>query len=437
MTGDETEILTEQTERIRASGALGRSSVLAQLFDFLLQRTLAGQPPKEVEIAHALFSPTAEQEAPDASVRVYIHRLRRKLADYYLHEDPLSAHVVTIPKGDYRLHIAPRVTKAVPPDAPASVPPPHDGHRPLASLRRWIGPAGWGLLALAIIFWAISPPPMNASQLAAAKAHDVAPWRGLGEHGRPVLIVVGDYYIFGGSHNGMDIDHLIREFDVNTPADLNRYIAMDPDNRSQFQDVGLYYLPVGAAEAIRRVAPLLDAGAGRPTRTVPMSELMPDQLKSTDIVYVGYLSGLGLLRDAVFRASRLSVGQSYDELIDRKTGKRYTAEALSFGNLGGPRRDYSYIAAMPGPNGNRIVVIAGTRDVALQQAAELATDSKVLEGLRRRVGDAASFEALYEVQGIGNTNVGGHLVFAGATKAGRVWRSEPAVPETFPDQMPK
>ena len=41
------------------------------------------------------------------------------------------------------------------------------------------------------------------------------------------------------------------------------------------------------------------------------------------LVYLGYLSGLGGLRDPMFSGSRFAVGSSYDEIIDKQTGRHY------------------------------------------------------------------------------------------------------------------
>ena len=74
--------LTAEAARFRASGDLGRSEPLIRLFDFLLERSLVGRVPKEIEIAQEVFGKTADFDVmADASVRVYIHRLRRKLGD--------------------------------------------------------------------------------------------------------------------------------------------------------------------------------------------------------------------------------------------------------------------------------------------------------------------------------------------------------------------
>ena len=44
-----------EVERVRASGALGSSGRLIELFDYLVARSEEDRPPKEAEIALAIF----------------------------------------------------------------------------------------------------------------------------------------------------------------------------------------------------------------------------------------------------------------------------------------------------------------------------------------------------------------------------------------------
>ena len=71
-------------------------------------------------------------------------------------------------------------------------------------------------------------------------------------------------------------------------------------------------------------------------------------------------------------------------------------------------RDYGYMAAFTGPAGNRFLVIAGERDIGVMQMAEIATSAKTLAALKSDA--AAGLEALYEVDGVGRTNVGAKAV---------------------------
>ena len=72
--------LRAHAQGVRASHVLGRSPLMHRLFDFLLECSLAGRTPKEMEVGVEVFGKqVASEGAPDAMVRVYIHKLRRKL----------------------------------------------------------------------------------------------------------------------------------------------------------------------------------------------------------------------------------------------------------------------------------------------------------------------------------------------------------------------
>ena len=104
-------------DEVRSSGVLGRSDTVPRLFAYLLQQSREGRVPKELEIAHAVFNKDERFDvATDSIVRVYVHKLRRKLEDHYSRTPDRPRLVV--PKGEYRLVVeAPGVTleSAAPP----------------------------------------------------------------------------------------------------------------------------------------------------------------------------------------------------------------------------------------------------------------------------------------------------------------------------------
>ena len=93
-----------EVERIRASGALGAGGRLVELFDYLVARSSGDRPPKEAEIALAVFGKSdADSMRDDPVARVYIHRLRKRLDEFYLRSGASSGVRLDIPKGDYRI----------------------------------------------------------------------------------------------------------------------------------------------------------------------------------------------------------------------------------------------------------------------------------------------------------------------------------------------
>ncbi len=116
----------------------------------------------------------------------------------------------------------------------------------------------------------------------------------------PIVIVVGDYYIFGETDESMNVKRMIREFEINSHRELEQYAQDHPEVADRYMDLGLTYLPTAVAPALRELMPIL-ASAGKRVRVLLASEMTPDLLTRADIVYVGYLSGMGNVTAGDFR----------------------------------------------------------------------------------------------------------------------------------------
>jgi hypothetical protein len=392
--------------RIRASGALGRSGQLQRLFEFLVQCRAAGRVPKELEVAVDCFQrSSAADAAQDATVRVTAHKLRRRLEEYYrsLGEPPR----LSIPRGEYRLALS----EAAP---PAGL----DWRCWLPATRRERVAAAVAVLALLAgtlaVAWSLGLQRASGSL---AGVRDSAIWAQVLGDDLPVQLVLGDYYIFGERNERGQVQRLVRDFRINSQQELQRGFLSDPALAERYEDLALGYLPTSSAQALHAVLPVLVA-AGKPVMLTLSSELDPATLKSTHVVYLGYLSGLGMLEDMVLSGSRYSLGGSYDELIDSLSGAARVSEAGEPHPPGSRYRDYAYLAAFNGPGGHAHLVLAGMRDVGLMQAAELVAEPGRLRELEAQLPGRGPFEALYEVQGLNGINVDARLLEAAAMASG-------------------
>lgn len=411
--------LHAHAERIRSSGVLGRSRLMRRLFDFLIECSLTERAPKEIEVAIDVFGKDAGFDvAQDAVVRVYIHKLRRKLEEFYAGPGRLEPERLAIPKGAYRFVIEP-VAAA---EDPAADPDP----QPQKSLRRgrWIAAALVASLivnAAALAWFWVGRWHTAPDDLAQVRASPV--WARILGDDRTIFLVLGDYYLFGQTDTSHQLSRLVRDFSINSPSDLEQYLKLHPGEEGQDLDLQLSYLPTAAGFALRDVLPLL-APAHRRIRVALASELNPAVLTSAHIVYIGYLSGMGMLRDLVFAGSRFTLGHSDAELIDRTTGERYLSQAtVPHGEE--KYHDYGYFATFAGPTGNQIVVISGTRDVALMHTAEAVTERRGLAALAASARGASAFEALYDVYGMDRMNLDGKLVLTSKLNTSRIWTGEP------------
>jgi hypothetical protein len=199
--------------RVRGSGALAESGRLRELFDYLADRG-PGRPARRprADIADSVFG-QPDTEGDDATARVYVHRLRKRLDEYYASEGdgPGGARLV-LPAGTYALRLA-----GGPIAAPVATLAPADG-------RKWwaVGLAMAAALVATFLLGralpgADAPPPANAF------------WQPFLESDRPIVVVVGDYYMFGEIDPvSPEMSRLIRDFRVDSPMDLAAMQEADP-----------------------------------------------------------------------------------------------------------------------------------------------------------------------------------------------------------------
>jgi hypothetical protein len=406
------EQLAALAEQFRASGLLGKPGTLSRLFDFLLERTLAGEAPKEIEIALEVFGKSPSFDvSQDAVVRVYVHKLRRRLEQFAANAPDPSHGRLIIPKGEYRLVLERPV------DAAESA-----GAASAQTWRKsawvWVAAALVAGIALGLAIargWTGSGEP---KELRALRANPV--WAPLLDDDIPITIVVGDYYLLGETDASGNIRRLVREFFINSHRDLLDHAELDPQLVHRYRNLDLTYLPISAAHALRDIMPIL--GRRKRVDVALTSNLDPSVFKSTHVVYIGFISGLGNLGEPVFAASRVSPGGSFDELVDQETNTTYVSTAMPLG-AESSYRDYAYFSTFAGPTGHRVLIVAGTRDAGLRQMAETLSHRDALDALTRQAGDAAQFESLYEVHGVGHTSMKTKLLFAGPMRDVNVWEA--------------
>ena len=275
-----------------------------------------------------------------------------------------------------------------------------------------LGTLGLVTLALVIgfgVLWLRTPH----SDLERVRASPI--WSAMIHDDRPIMIVVGDYYLIGETDSSMEVKRLIREYSVNSKSDLDNFVAQHPELADRYMDVGMRYLPIAAASALRDVVAVL-APENRRIVVTRMSDLEASSLKSADIVYIGYLSGMGMMQDLIFAGSRFAVGESYDEVLDRQTRRTYISQtdsqvmAPAASGRETPYNDYGLFAKFLGPGGNSIIVLSGTRDEGVQQTAEAFTSAQKLQEFARRTDVALPFEALLEVNAYDGVNLSGKLL---------------------------
>ncbi|UWX03867.1 hypothetical protein H1235_15410 [Pseudoxanthomonas sp. NC8] len=409
----------------------------------MVERSAEGAALREADIAVDVFGRGADFDSShDATIRVYMHRLRGRLEAFYADAGSGEPFRVMLRKGEYRLGVERHADAggAAEMSTASAVHGRDDdsgGARPRHAGPRWPARHGlrWALAATLVVsllgngvaLWQGAWSATPAGDPLAARLRQAPAWSGLFADERPVLLVLGDYYIFGDAGepaghvpDAADVRQLVRDFDVNSAADLHDLVVRRPGLGERYVNLELGYLPTSSAFALRQLLPVL-AAPGRRVEVVMASQLRLDMLKDAHVVYVGFLSGMGPLRDFTFAGSRYALGRSYDELVDQESKAHYLSQAGTTLQGDAMYSDYGYVAAFPGPGGGRVLVVTGTRDVAVMHAAEVLGDPAALQELDASLPGSGDFEALYEVNGINHTSIRGRLLRASPRTTLDVW----------------
>ena len=417
------EALSALGEKIIASGELGRSQYYKALLQFLIRCAGEGRAPKEIELAIEALGKSGDFDpASDSSVRVYVHQLRKKLESYYANHAPQADWRLTISRGSYEL-VAERSQPSV--TAEKSLAGHHAGRGNRA--REYATPLLLVLmcLLLAANLYVELDGQAEPGLVESAAAHPV--WQNMLADETPILLVMGDYYIFGELNANGNVARMVREFNVNSSEDLEDLRFSDIENTENYLDLDLSYMPEGSAFALARIAPILQRG-GKPVNITMMSDLTLADVRSNHIVYVGYISALDKLHDMAFAGSNLQVGRSYDELFNEETAEIYSSDA-GLPEEGAAFKDYGFFSTFPASTNTQVMLIAGMRDAGLMHTAQALSDQEDLNALIAAIPHdtdeaVAGFEVLFEVYGIDRMNFDAELVYSDLLDTSKIWQPE-------------
>lgn len=410
-------------ENIEQSGVLGRSKVYVELLRYIAEATVAGALPKEMAIAIDVLGKGADFDvSSDSLVRVYIHKLRQKLDSYYANQGQGDVHQLRIPKGQYTLQVIPRQSAAKN-ENPVSL-----GLKNTEGLKWLLGLVALLLLGnLIYLFTGSMTGDTNVDPR--SNLIDNPVWQPILDDDHPVVLVVGDYYIFAEDRGPGKPGRLIREYDINSPRDLGRLIRRQvaAGETSNYYNLNLTYSPRGSVFALQDILPILTL-AGKEVSIRMSSEVTGADFKSQHVIYIGYIGAMRELENLAFAGSNFAVGNSYDQLIQLDTGEIHSSSEFRSAGESGSFNDLGFLSSSPLPDGYQLMIIAGTRDTGLMHMAQMASGGslKVInEWLSAKVkSEPISFETLYQVQGFDGTNFDAEPIYIGEFSNEELWHNK-------------
>jgi hypothetical protein len=360
--------ISEQLKRITDSSLFSRSPVNTSLLSLLVNATIEGTKLKEASIGSAIFGKSYDPVKNDTKVRVYIHNLRKKLAEYYVgegHNDPI---IFEIEKGQYSVHFIPAAPKSG-----------ISGTRK----KQWLL---FGLASIATIC-------LYFTLIHKQKPSPV--WQSVLDNKFPISVLIGDHFMIDGPIplNGPG---LIRAFSINSESDFAQYIRQHPESASQLSPNPYTYVTKMGPYCTKTLGDFFQQ-YHLPFQLKLNSEWDRSKISEENIIYVGQYKTMGFLLN-IFRENnpRFRISGGTVEVIganNRDTTRFYSA-------TGKETTDYTLVSKIKGPNRNTILLFVSDNDIGVINVLNYFTnaDSLACFNKKNHIEDFP-FTALFKVSG--------------------------------------
>jgi hypothetical protein len=401
---------SELTERIVESKSFGNSSTYSNLLKYLVESTESGDVPKETTIGAHLFGSSATEDYDSAQVRVYIFNLRKKLTKYFENEGSPEPLVLTIPKGSYKVEYIKKSS--------------------ILTTSNFAKYRATSVILLVLLGISIASNFLFLDQKKyLQESFEVLPetkvWQQFIEDDKPVLVVLGDLFIFTELNKETGITKTVRITEINS---LDAYLSLKQnhnDTTIELGELSYTYLIKNTSDWIESLTKIFFS-RHKDFQTRVISRMDTKDIHDHNIIFIGMQKTAGLFNN-YFQNSKFDLAD--DATFVYQNG----AETKRFTPIGDPDKyhtDYGFVAKYPGPNNNTIFMFGGLWDTAASQSLKNFTDPESLVRLEKRMMSKFgkipdNFEILFEVSGIDRIELDTKVLYMNEIKIlNGVWTTE-------------
>lgn len=333
-----------------------------ELLLYLVEESIAGRTPKESTIGTQIFGKDPSfNSKEDATVRVYINNLRKKLEHYYLTSGTQFTHKLTIPVGHYKVEFTPTDEK----------PKSRNGkrHATMVSISLLVV---LGSFALGYLSGRSVNPDQGKPSGPNAIWNDF-----LKPDARPTLIVLGDYFFL---RERAQVSAYYRRVTINSPEDFQRLIAQDPSFAKRYEVNNFTFLRPSALHGLTQILPILQRSTNGYSIKLASQFTMAD-FKSNNVIFIGPFKTL-------FNFQKFLHTLGIEYTVEPSSVKIHNPESDSLREFtvgdqrgGTYEKDFSIITKGSGPEGSIILMLLGFAETGTFEASNAACDSLLFKAV--------------------------------------------------------
>ena len=366
-----------QLQKIIESYQFSRSGVNISLLTLLYGTSLEGRKLKEATIGAEIFGRRYDPIKNDTKVRVYIHNLRKKLAEYYETSGVADEIIFEIEKGQYQVTFREkeRPTKAI-------------GFKEII------------LIAAILLLMSVSAVFFFGEKKA------IPLWSGIAQMELPATVLIGDHFTIETEVKTGNRG-VFRDFSINSKQEFAEYVNEHPEQAQSLLPNRYPYITKMGVFCPRIITEFF-TDQEIPFDLMLMSEWDKTKINSEHVVYIGQFKTMGFLKELFhennpeykIKSSGISVyNQKLKQEID------YNSHA------GDQLDDYTLVSHFKGYEGNDIILFASDHDVGVIRLVDYFTTADSLAAFygRHHLSEDG-FTAVFKVTGWDRTGTNMELI---------------------------
>ena len=370
------------------------SDIDKKILQYLIDNTLSGRMLKEIDIAKDIFGRDEDFNPNDSSiVRSHMYSLRKKLETYYLSEGAEDPVKLYLPKGHYKVEFI---------DESVQIKRTHFHWKPVY----YLAIISIVFLSLSVYLWIKSKSLANETKSFYLVDEDNPVWKDFLQSDTPTLLVIGDYYVFQRPHKLNNSELFIRDVEINSKADFEKYIATKPDIKGKYIQTPLTYLGMEVPYIVFTLTKIF-RGNEQKLKIKLASDLVWQDVQKNNIIFVGSEKTLRIMSsflDQLRFKVHLFPHNIYYTPNHKDTTETYTLESYY---RYGFHDDFPIVAKFHTTDKNIVMLMISFSSFGKIEALKEMTSPSFTEKIRNRnlIKDKMPpyFEMLFKVHGVERT----------------------------------
>ncbi|TKG94958.1 hypothetical protein EYV94_09590 [Puteibacter caeruleilacunae] len=264
-------LIYQHLKKICDSKTFSKSVVNKQLLRYLVDQTLQGETPKEIDITYNVFG-KHEVSEKGKNVRSYILNLRKKLDEYYSIEGKNDVLKLLIPKGNYSIQF--KIDKK-------------------ALFKEKTAKYSPAILLISIIILIISSVLFFKGQRRTSE--NVYFWKDIEHSDFPTTIVLGDHYFFRKT-DVLNQSAVIRINDINSDEQFAELQSKHPEAQHTLEQLDHSYINIHAPVGLFKVMNMIKHGNPQ-LDLLFSSNIRWQDLKDRNVIFIGSYKTQKILKE--------------------------------------------------------------------------------------------------------------------------------------------